>query len=143
MLVLRAFAGSPITMEGCVAAATMPALAGCYMVLMLRHWLLAGPCACPVPAGHVSCMDIIACILVGIQCLLLLLLTQQVLPGSGEPAEIRMKLQKALPLAPPPEQQVVQEHAMLHTTVARLLAPALHPAAGHTTGDGASHPPQV
>lgn len=52
----------------------------------------------------------------------------QVLPGSGEPAALRQALRTALPHAPPPQDQAVTQPAMLHTTVARLLAPALHAA---------------
>lgn len=50
----------------------------------------------------------------------------QVLPRSGDPASLRLQLKGALPHAPPPEEQVVQDIAIFHITVARLLAPALH-----------------
>lgn len=60
----------------------------------------------------------------------------QVLPGSGEPEEIRASLRHALPNAPPPAQQAVREPAMLHTTVARLLSPARRPAAARPRGRG-------
>ncbi|GBG00104.1 hypothetical protein Rsub_12845 [Raphidocelis subcapitata] len=60
----------------------------------------------------------------------------QVLPGSGEPEDIRASLRHALPHAPPPAQQAVREPAMLHTTVARLLSPARRPAAARRRGRG-------
>ncbi len=53
--------------------------------------------------------------------------TWQVLPGGGEPAVLRQALAAALPGAPPKEGQMVREPAILHTTVARLLAPLKSP----------------
>jgi len=50
----------------------------------------------------------------------------QVLPGSGEPADLRAAIAAALPQAPKPEQQVIKDGAILHMTLARLLAPAQH-----------------
>lgn len=44
------------------------------------------------------------------------------IPGT-EPAVLRSALASALPDAPGPEAQMVREPAMLHTTLARLLAP--------------------
>lgn len=44
----------------------------------------------------------------------------QVLPDGGEPAELREALRQALPHAP--KQQMVHEPAILHTTIARVLA---------------------
>eukprot|EP00878_Enallax_costatus_P018701 GHUV01019700.1.p1 GENE.GHUV01019700.1~~GHUV01019700.1.p1 ORF type:complete len:234 (+),score=66.51 GHUV01019700.1:1040-1741(+) len=63
----------------------------------------------------------------------------QVLPRSGDPATLRAQLKSALPHAPPPEQQVVQDNAVFHITVARLLAPAQHalPDHGAITSNGA------
>lgn len=52
----------------------------------------------------------------------------QVLPSSGRPEELRASLRHALPRAPEPRHQAIQELAMLHTTIARLLAPARRPA---------------
>lgn len=63
----------------------------------------------------------------------------QVLPGSGEPTVIRAALQTALPTAPPRNKQLVTEASILHLTIARLLAPARLPPAGHL----ASAPRQV
>eukprot|EP00879_Flechtneria_rotunda_P021896 GHRR01023091.1.p1 GENE.GHRR01023091.1~~GHRR01023091.1.p1 ORF type:complete len:367 (+),score=82.02 GHRR01023091.1:3052-4152(+) len=51
----------------------------------------------------------------------------QVLPGSGEPAILRDRLRAALPRAPPLDKQVIQELAILHTTVGRVLAPTKRP----------------
>ncbi len=58
------------------------------------------------------------------------------LPSSGEPEELRASLRHALPRAPAPSKQAIQEPAMLHTTIARLLAPARRPAAGARQGGG-------
>uniref|UniRef100_A0A7S0V870 Uncharacterized protein n=1 Tax=Polytomella parva TaxID=51329 RepID=A0A7S0V870_9CHLO len=47
----------------------------------------------------------------------------QVLHSGGEPAEIRRALTAALPAAPPPEQQMIRNPVILHTTLARFLLP--------------------
>jgi hypothetical protein len=62
------------------------------------------------------------------------LLPCQVAVGGGEPAALRDSLQAALPRAPPPSKQLVGERAMLHTTIARLLAPSLRPAPAGAEG---------
>jgi hypothetical protein len=62
------------------------------------------------------------------------LLPCQVAVGGGEPAALRDALQTALPSAPPPNKQLVGERAMLHTTIARLLAPSLRPAPAGAQG---------
>lgn len=41
--------------------------------------------------------------------------------GGTEPLEVRRRLAAVLPNAPPPDQQTVQEPAILHTTLARLV----------------------
>ena len=51
----------------------------------------------------------------------------QVLPGGGEPGDLRASLRAALPRAPPAAAQAVREPALLHVTLARLLAPARRP----------------
>ncbi|KAI8476976.1 MAG: hypothetical protein J3K34DRAFT_516229 [Monoraphidium minutum] len=64
-----------------------------------------------------------------------------VAPGSGEPQELRIALRAALPRAPPPADQAVREPAMLHTTLARLLAPPRRPAARGGGGGGGEEVP--
>jgi hypothetical protein len=49
-----------------------------------------------------------------------------VLPGSGEPADLRAAIATALPNAPKREHQVIKDSGILHMTLARLLAPAQH-----------------
>lgn len=64
------------------------------------------------------------------------ILTLQVLPGSGEPQDLRASLRHALPRAPDPSKQAVQEPTILHTTIARMLAPARRPVHGGGHGRG-------
>jgi hypothetical protein len=47
----------------------------------------------------------------------------QVLPSGSEPSDIRQELTKVLPNSPGKSGQTVQEPAMLHVTIARLLQP--------------------
>jgi hypothetical protein len=62
--------------------------------------------------------------------------TWQVLASGGEPAVLRQALGAALPNAPPKEGQMVTQPAILHTTVARLLAPLKSPGGAVVEADG-------
>lgn len=53
----------------------------------------------------------------------------QVLPGGDEPAHLRQALKQALLRSPAAPQQMVKDPDMLHTTIARLLAPVKWPTA--------------
>jgi hypothetical protein len=60
--------------------------------------------------------------------------------GSGEPEELRARLRAALPRAPPPGAQAVRDPSVLHTTIARLLAPPRRPSARGSGGGGLGRP---
>ncbi|BDA45523.1 hypothetical protein COCOBI_07-3100 [Coccomyxa sp. Obi] len=57
--------------------------------------------------------------------------------GGSEPEAVRRALRGALPRAPPAEHQTVQDAAILHTTLARLLRLPTAPAAGRVLRSGA------